>query len=380
MKKLLFISLCICASMGISFAQVPDMFNYQGVARNNTGAALANQSIGLRLSIMDPTNAVLYSETQTAMTNAYGLFNVQIGTGTVVSGTMASANGLSGERFMKVEMDPAGGTSYTDLGVTKLLSVPYAQAAKGVQATSNGGYGLVGTTASSLWWGFYEGGAYRGYLGSYAGKNEDVDLGTGGGNTIGSLHLTIAAAPKLTIDSIGNVGIGTRFPKYRMQVDGVTGTFNDNGIRIQNITANTGWSLYASSTGDMIIGKTGNLGTFNGTTGVYTSLSDARLKTNIQSMESVLPKLKTLDAKRYEYKFNNPNHVKSIGFLAQDVQTVFPELVMVNTTGEGNPMVDNQLTMDYSGLSVIAIKAIQEQQAVIEELKKEIEILKAKIK
>lgn len=380
MKKLLFISLCICASMGISFAQVPDMFNYQGVARNNTGAALANQSIGLRLSIMDPTNAVLYSETQTAMTNAYGLFNVQIGTGTVVSGTMASANGLSGERFMKVEMDPAGGTSYTDLGVTKLLSVPYAQAAKGVQATSNGGYGLVGTTASSLWWGFYEGGAYRGYLGSYAGKNEDVDLGTGGGNTIGSLHLTIAAAPKLTIDSIGNVGIGTRFPKYRMQVDGVTGTFNDNGIRIQNTTANTGWSLYASSTGDMIIGKTGNLGTFNGTTGVYTSLSDARLKTNIQSMESVLPKLKTLDAKRYEYKFNNPNHVKSIGFLAQDVQTVFPELVMVNTTGEGNPMVDNQLTMDYSGLSVIAIKAIQEQQAVIEELKKEIEILKAKIK
>jgi hypothetical protein len=366
--------------MGISFAQVPDMFNYQGVARNNAGAALANQSIGLRLSILDASNTVLYSETQSAMTNAYGLFNVQVGSGTVVTGSMSAANGLSGDRFMKVEMDPAGGTSYADLGTTKMLSVPYAQAAKGVQATSNGGYGLVGTTASSLWWGFYENGVYRGYLGSYAGKNEDVDFGTGGGNTLGSLHLTIAAVPKLTVDSIGNVGIGTRFPKYRFQVDGVTGTFNDNGIRIQNTTASTGWSFYASSSGDMIIGKTGNLGTFNGTTGVYTSLSDARLKTNIQSMESVLPKLKTLDAKRYEYKFNNPNHIKSIGFLAQDVQTVFPELVMVNTTGEGNPMVDNQLTMDYSSLSVIAIKAIQEQQAIIEELKKEIEILKSKIK
>lgn len=380
MKKLLFISLCICASMSISFAQVPDMFNYQGVARNNAGAALANQSIGLRLSILDASNTVLYSETQSAMTNAYGLFNVQVGSGTVVTGTMSAANGLTGDRFMKVEMDPAGGTSYADLGTTKMLSVPYAQAAKGVQATSNGGYGLVGTTASSLWWGFYENGLYRGYLGSYAGKNEDVDFGTGGGNTLGSLHLTIAASPKLSIDSIGNVGIGTRFPKYRFQVDGVTGTFSDNGIRIQNTTASTGWSFYASSSGDMIIGKTGNLGTFNGITGVYSSLSDARLKTNIQSMESVLSKLKTLDAKRYEYKFNNPNHIKSIGFLAQDVQTVFPELVMINTTGEGNPMVENQLTMDYSGLSVIAIKAIQEQQAVIEELKKEIEILKSKIK
>lgn len=380
MKKLLSISLCILAFVGISFAQVPDMFNYQGVARNNTGAALANQSVGLRLSIVDVSNTVLYSETQTAMTNAYGLFNVQVGGGTVVSGTMAAAQGLSGERFMKVEMDPAGGTSYADLGTTKLLSVPYAQAAKGVQATSNGGYGLVGTSSSSLWWGFYEAGSYRGYLGSYSGKNEDVDFGTGGGNTLGSLHLTIAAQPKLTVDSIGNVGIGTRFPKYRMQVDGITGTFNDNGIRIQNTTANTGWSFYASSSGDLIIGKTGNLGNFNGVTGVYASLSDARLKTNIRSMESILSRLTTLDAKRYEYKFNNPDHVQSIGFLAQDVQKIFPELVMVNTTGEGNPMVDQQMTMDYSGLSVIAIKAIQEQQVIIEELRKEIEILKSKIK
>lgn len=381
MKKLLLISICFLLSMGLLQAQVPDMFNYQGVARNSSGAPLANQAISLRISIMDPTNAVLFSETHATTTNAYGLYTAQVGTGTVVSGSFASAQWLNGERYMKVEIDPAGGTAFVDLGTpTRLISVPYAMAAKGVQATSNGGYGLVGTTSSSLWWGFYENGTYRGYLGSYSGKNEDVDFGTGGGNTLGSVHLTIAAVPKFTVDSIGNVGIGTRFPRYRLQVDGITGSFTDNGIRILNTTANSGWSFYSSSSGALIIGRTGNLGQFDGTSGVYTSLSDERLKTNIQPLESVLNKLMSLDAKRYEFRYNNPMHKQSIGFIAQELKQKFPEYVVVHESNDGNPMVNDQLGVDYSGLSVIAIKAIQEQQAMIEELRKEIETLKAKIK
>ncbi|RQO30790.1 hypothetical protein DBR32_08690 [Taibaiella sp. KBW10] len=381
MKKLLLLSFCFIAFINSIWAQVPGAFNYQGVARNGSGAALANQAIGLRISVLNTTNTVLYAETHAATTNTYGLYNVLIGSGTVVTGSFSSVDWLDGERFVKVEIDPAGGTAYVAAGTpTKLVSVPYAMAANSVQATSGGGKGMVGSATSSLWWGFYEGGVYRGYLGSYSGKNEDVDFGTGGGNTLGSVHLTIGASPKFTVDSIGNVGVGTRFPRYRLQVDGITGTFNDNGIRIQNTTANTGWSFYASSSGEMIIGKTSNLGTFNATTGAYTSLSDARLKTNIQSIGSVLPKLKTLDAKRYEFKYNNPEHIQSIGFLAQDVQAVFPELVTANKNNEGNPIVENQLSMDYSGLSVLAIKAIQEQQVLIEELRKEIEVLKTKIK
>lgn len=371
------IALCLLL-IGSSFAQ-PLNFNYQGIARNGSGSPLTNQNIGLRISILDNADVAIFSESHTAATNAYGLYSLQIGNGTVISGSMSSVASLSRAKI-KVEIDPAGGTSYVDLGTQELSSAPFSLMAKGVEATSDGGSGMRGTAASSLWWGLYEGGLYRGYIGSYAGKNEDVDFGTGASNNTGSVHLTVAAVPKLTVDSIGNVGIGTRFPKYRLQVDGITGTFNDNGIRIQNTTANTGWSFYASSSGDMIIGKTGNLGYFNGTTGAYTSSSDARLKTNIQNIETVLPKLKLLEAKRYEFKYNNPEHIRSIGFLAQDVQKVFPELISVNKNNEGNPQVDNQLGMDYAGLSVIAIKAIQEQQAQIEALKAEIAALKAEIK
>lgn len=65
-----------------------------------------------------------------------------------------------------------------------------------------------------------EGGTYRGYLGSYAGADNDVDFGTGAGNTTGKLHLTIQAGPKLTVRENGFVGINTTSPQYQMDVMG----------------------------------------------------------------------------------------------------------------------------------------------------------------
>lgn len=68
--------------------------------------------------------------------------------------------------------------------------------------------------------GIFEGDVYRGYLGSYSGNAEDIDIGTGSGNVTGKMHLTIQAAPKVTINSAGNVGVGTTNPNYRFHVTG----------------------------------------------------------------------------------------------------------------------------------------------------------------
>lgn len=370
-KSLILVAVYVFFSVA-AFAQIPAAMNYQAVLRNASGAIMANQNVGVRISIINGTptsTTVLYSETRTATTTAQGLLNIEVGDGTATSttGAIQGIRWIDSSKYLKIELDPAGGTAYADFGTTKLVTVPYAFMSNGLRADNAGGDGIRG--GSNLWLGLYESNTYRGYLGSYSGKAEDVDFGTGAGNTLGSLNLTIGATPKVTIDSIGNMGVGTRFPKYRFQVDGITGTFTDNGIRIQNTSASTGWSFYASSGGDMIIGKTGNLGTFNGTTGAYTTVSDARLKQNITDMEPILTKLTSLKAKRYEYKFNNPEHKQSIGFIAQDIQALFPEFVAVNTTNEGNPMVPNQLSVDYAGLSTLAIKALQEQQSQIEDLK-----------
>ncbi|NNF01164.1 MAG: hypothetical protein HKN22_00625 [Bacteroidia bacterium] len=68
----------------------------------------------------------------------------------------------------------------------------------------------------------FEDNNYRGYFGSYAGNAEDIDIGTGSGNTTGTMHLTIQGAPKLSVDPQGDVGIGTTTPDAKLHVYGRT--------------------------------------------------------------------------------------------------------------------------------------------------------------
>lgn len=136
--KQFILSLSLLCSVMIASAQAPQKLNYQGIARNGSGTALASTNLGLRLTVHDLTasGAVLYQETHTPTTNAYGLYNVAIGTGTVVTGTFNTIDWANGDKYLQVEIDPAGGTTYADAGTTQLLSVPYAlQANKAAKAT-----------------------------------------------------------------------------------------------------------------------------------------------------------------------------------------------------------------------------------------------------
>jgi hypothetical protein len=81
-----------------------------------------------------------------------------------------------------------------------------------------------------------------------------------------------------------------------------------------------------------------------------------------------------LQPMQYRYIAEKPGAQHSIGFMAQDLQTVFPELVGKFTDRESNK---EYLNVNYNGITVLAIKAIQEQQVEIETLKKENEALKA---
>ena len=152
MKRIIFSILTLLIT-GLAFAQAPQSFNYQAIARNATGAPLANQAISVRLSITDSVTAgnILYSETHGVTTNTYGLFTLSVGTGTVVSGTFSGVNWAGGSRFLKVEMDASGGSSYTLMGVSQLLSVPYAlyAAKSGSQAIAGKGISIQGDTITN---------------------------------------------------------------------------------------------------------------------------------------------------------------------------------------------------------------------------------------
>lgn len=128
-----------------TFAQVPQGISYQAVALNTSSNPVVSSPIGVKLSILDTaiTGTVLYSETHAKTTNAQGLFNLVIGQGTVTSGAFNTINWGTNSKFLKVEMDIAGGTNYVLVGTTQLLSVPYALAADSLVTSPGEGITLV---------------------------------------------------------------------------------------------------------------------------------------------------------------------------------------------------------------------------------------------
>lgn len=132
-------------------AQVPQAFSYQTIAFNASGAPIANGNVALRISILDnsATGTVLYTETQNKTTNSKGLVNLNIGQGTATTGSFGGINWGTNTKFVKVEMDPQGGSNYTNVGVNQLMSVPYAQVSKTVVTGAGQGITLTSPNGTS---------------------------------------------------------------------------------------------------------------------------------------------------------------------------------------------------------------------------------------
>ncbi len=143
MKKLYIAFSLFLASL--AYSQVPQAFSYQTIAFNSAGAPIANGNVNLRISILDnsATGTVLYTETHTKTTNSKGLVNLNIGQGTAITGNFGGINWGTNPKFVKVEMDPAGGSNYTNVGVNQLMSVPYSQVSKTVVTGAGQGITLV---------------------------------------------------------------------------------------------------------------------------------------------------------------------------------------------------------------------------------------------
>ena len=124
----LFLQLIALFSMSVAFGQAPQKMSYQAVIRNSSSALVVSAPVGMRISLLQgsASGSSVYTETQTASTNANGLVSFEIGTGTVVSGNFATINWGNGPYFIKTETDPTGGTTYTITGTSQLSSVPYA--------------------------------------------------------------------------------------------------------------------------------------------------------------------------------------------------------------------------------------------------------------
>jgi len=176
-----------------------------------------------------------------------------------------------------------------------------------------------------------------------------------------------------------NVGINTSSPGSDLHIVHANG-FIFNGLTLKSSFASgLSWNIYSATTDDLWFSNDGVLrGTIDGTSGVYTAVSDRRLKKDIVPMENVLEKVMQLSPKLYHFNTQTqPDARKFMGLIAQDVQPIFPEAVYEHN-GK-NDGTDDYLTLDYTTFGVISIKAIQEQQHTIQEQQNKIGTLEDRI-
>nr|MBP6315650.1 hypothetical protein [Chitinophagaceae bacterium] len=220
-----------------TLAQVPQLFNYQGIARDAKGNPLSNQTMTLKLSVLPTSDASVaeYEETQTVKTNEFGLYTLQIGNGTAVTGAMKTVKWETGNKYIKVGIDPNGGNNFVDAGTNQLLSVPYAIYADKAGVAANGGTDKTRT------------GAVNSEPAHVAGDNRYLTRFYGL-NLIGKSALYESAA--------GNIGLGTIAPGAKFSIFANSAT-NFEHLRLQNVSAtgsgkfimyNDGLSSYATFT------------------------------------------------------------------------------------------------------------------------------------
>ena len=135
--KRLSISFAAILIASICFAQSPESFKYQAVVRSIDGSILDDQSVSFMMEILEGSSSgtAIYTETHSTTTDDYGLVHLDIGEGTTTD-DFTSIDWGDDEYFLQVSIDLTGGTSYTLLGTSQLLSVPYALHAKTAESLS----------------------------------------------------------------------------------------------------------------------------------------------------------------------------------------------------------------------------------------------------
>jgi hypothetical protein len=139
-KKLLLLAFILSAFSGITFAQTPQGFNYQAIARDGSGNPIINTSLQVKLAVLADSlgNTVYWEELfNPVTTNAFGLFTVIMGRGarqaTSSAAAFSSVDWSVTPIFIRTQIYYSG--AWKNMGTTRMWSVPYALNANSLSGT-----------------------------------------------------------------------------------------------------------------------------------------------------------------------------------------------------------------------------------------------------
>jgi hypothetical protein len=182
-----------------------------------------------------------------------------------------------------------------------------------------------------------------------------------GSNDANTIKFSTAGSERMTITNTGNVGIGTTNPGFKLQVNAGTSpgaNISSRGGGYGLLIENTGavWALVLSSTE-----------AYCDQTTCWNDASDIAIKYNITNIDYGLPEIAKMKPVRFNMKSNNET---SIGFIAQDMEKIIPEVV-------SGP--EGQKGISYGSLTPILVSAMQQQQKQIDNQQQQINIQQKEI-
>lgn len=136
--KYIFNLLFCLAFTATFFAQTPEKMSYQAIIRSTDNTLVSESNVSLKILIRQgaPNGSVVYEENHFVSTNSNGLVSLEIGTGTVTQGRFSTISWAQGSYFVETQVDATGGSNFNIVGVSQLLSVPYALHAKSAETVT----------------------------------------------------------------------------------------------------------------------------------------------------------------------------------------------------------------------------------------------------
>jgi hypothetical protein len=286
--------------------------------------------------------------------NASGYSSLALGSYATADGSEAIALGTgtaNGSSSLASSGGIATGNSSLALGEGAFAEGQYAVAM---------GFGVKSRAYASI--------AVGRYNVSYGGENPSAWVAADPLFVIGKGTGTNNRSNALTVQKNGRMGIGTDFPASDLHIRQSSG----GGLMLENPADGNRWRIYSASGDDNLTfynNSNVEVADIDDMTGTYSALSDQRFKKNILPMSAVLPAVMQLNPAYYQFTWQPDAGEKQIGMLAQQAYELFPQLVSYDKKKD-------VYKMNYAGFSTVALKAIQEQQQQIDQLRNELAAIK----
>lgn len=318
--------------------------NYKGTWDANANSPVLTSSVG--------TKGDYYVVSVAGSTSLDGISNWGIGDWAVYNGSVWQRV-EGGADLNGVNLSVSGTSTLSGLTASTALAL---DASKNIVSVTNTGTGSNVLSASPT------------LTGTVAGASMQLSSLTSGRVLTAGTSGLLQDQASLTFDGTNfSVDVGAGNPIFKNRTAGSGNNpiyrlqFGSDYWDLQGTGSNVGKELYLIYSGAA-------RGYFNSATGAYVAVSDRNLKKNIVDISYGLSSIMALRPVEYNMTTESDDGQKHLGFIAQEAQEVIPSSV--------SEMLNDTLGMDKTEIIAVLVKAMQEQQAAIEQLKTEIQTLK----